>query len=371
MNFELNEDEEMLKAVVERFVADRYDVERRRGYLTETAGFSAENWSLLAELGVMSVPFSEEAGGLGLDATATAVIFEALGRGIVVEPVLESCVLPGLYLAAGADEAVQEEWLPALLSGEKRMALASIENGSRDGSLWIETTAKQDGDDFVLDGEKIYAIAGAQADAYLVSARESGDASDKDGWSWFLVPADADGLTITQWRLSDGTWTASLTLSAVTVPASARLAGNPDGFGRADALASLARSAEALGIMEAMFAETLDYLRTREQFGAPLGKFQVLQHRMAAQYAILEQSRALIELAIVSDGEDGFTRNVDGARAFISDASLELGHEMIQFHGGMGVTDELAIGQGHKRLLVLSRWPEPPLSTLDRYALAS
>lgn len=371
MNFELNEDEEMLKAVVERFVTDRYDVERRRGYLTETAGFSAENWSLLAELGVMSVPFSEEAGGLGLDATATAVIFEALGRGIVVEPVLESCVLPGLYLAAGADDTVQEEWLPALFSGEKRMAVAHVESGSRDGSLWIEARAERDGDEFVLNGEKLYAIAGSQVDAYLVSARESGDATAADGWSWYLVPADAEGLTVSEWRLSDGTWTASLSLSGVGVPAPARLSDDRAAFERADALASLARSAEALGIMEAMFAETLDYLRTREQFGAPIGKLQVIQHRMAEQYAVMEQSRALIELAIVSDGQDDFTRHVDGARAFISDASLELGHEMIQFHGGMGVTDELSIGQGHKRLLVLSRWPEPPQSTLDRYALAS
>ena len=147
-----------------------------------------------------------------------------------------------------------------------------------------------------------------------------------------------------------------------------RLDGGLSALADAEAFAALARSAEALGIMERIFQETIDYLRTREQFGARLGSFQAIQHRMVTQYSVIERSRALLNLALVSWQTEDFVRNVQGARAFIADASVTLGHEMIQFHGGMGVTDELAVGGGHKRLLVLSRWPEPPLAALDRYA---
>ncbi|WP_244884883.1 acyl-CoA dehydrogenase family protein [Croceicoccus mobilis] len=363
VNFELNEDEEMLKAVVERFVADRYDVERRRSYLNEEAGYSADNWSVLAELGVLAVPFSDEDGGLGLDATALSVIFQALGAGIVVEPVLESAILPGLYIAAGLAGDLRDDWVAGLISGERRVAMARQEMTLRDPALPRETTVRSNGDDVTIEGEKAYAIAGGMADGFIVSA------IGEDGVeALFLIPADAEGLDTREWRLADGSFTASLTLEGVTIPASNRLAIDDADQQRIETLASLARSSEALGIMGAMFNETLEYLRTREQFGMPLGKFQAVQHRMAGQYALLEQSRALIELAVVSENSPEFAANTDGARAFIAENALELGHEMIQLHGGMGVTDELAIGQGHKRLLVLSRWPEAPLVTLDRYA---
>jgi alkylation response protein AidB-like acyl-CoA dehydrogenase len=172
--------------------------------------------------------------------------------------------------------------------------------------------------------------------------------------------------------MADGSIAVSLTLTDVVVPADHKLdGGSSAGVAAIDAvneLATLARSAEALGIMERLFADTIDYLRTRDQFGAAIGTFQAIQHRMVAQYAVIEQSRGLLNLALVSWGTDEFAKAVQGARAYIAETSLELGHEMIQFHGGMGITDELAIGSGHKRLLVLSRWPEAALTTLDRFA---
>lgn len=365
MNFELNEDEEMLKAVVERFVGDRYDVERRRGYLNEDSGFSAENWSVLAELGILAVPFSDDDGGLGLDATALSVIFQALGAGIVVEPVLESAILPGLYLAEGLSGELRDDWVAGIISGERRLAMARREMGLIGNDRPHQTTVRTTGESVIVDGEKAYAIAGGKADGFIVSAIGEDGAE-----SLYLIPADAEGLDTREWRLADGSFTASLTLEGVTIPASNRLELDAAGQQRIETLASLARSSEALGIMGAMFNETLEYLRTREQFGMPLGKFQAVQHRMAGQYALLEQCRALVELAVVNESKPDFTTNTDGARAFIAEHALELGHEMIQLHGGMGVTDELAIGQGHKRLLVLSRWPEAPLVTLDRYAAA-
>lgn len=365
MNFELSEDEEMLKALTERFVADHYDHERRRAFLAEPYGFSARNWKLLGELGLIAAPFPAEAGGLGLDATGIATLFEALGRGLVVEPLAENVVLAGRLFALTAPESLRNDWLEALLTGGKRIALAHAETGARDGLVWVETQARADGDAFLLSGAKPYCVAGGGADGYLVSARLRGEPGDAEGVALFFVGSAADGLSARSWSMADGSVAAALTLDKV--PAQ-RLDGGLAELAEAEQVAALARSAEALGIMERMFGETLDYLRTRDQFGVRIGSFQAIQHRMVAQYSAIERSRALLNLALVSWESDAFARHVQGARAFIADASLTLGHEMIQFHGGMGVTDELAIGSGHKRLLVLSRWPEPPLAALDRYA---
>ncbi|MEO7915297.1 MAG: acyl-CoA dehydrogenase family protein [Novosphingobium sp.] len=368
MNFDLNEDEELLKALAERFVADRYDIERRRGYLAETDGFSARNWSLLGELGLLAAPFDENHGGLGLDQTGIATVFEALGRGLVVEPLIENVVLAGRLFAATAPAALRDAWLPGLLDGSRRIALAHAESNARGGRLWVECSAEADGDQMRLTGAKPYVVAGSGADGYIVSARRSGEAGDAGGVGLYFVLAGSDGLSQEPWRLADGSRAVSLRLDGVTVPADRQLTGGVAALSTAETLASLARSAEAIGIMARMFAETLDYLRTREQFGAKLASFQAIQHRMVAQYAVIEQGRALLNLALVSRSDAEFAQAVDGARAFIAPASIELGHEMIQFHGGMGVSDELAIGHGHKRLLVLSRWPEAPEATLDRFA---
>lgn len=368
MNFDLNEDEEMLKALTERFVTDRYDHDSRRAFMAELNGFSGENWALLGELGLIAAPFPEDLGGLGLDATGVATVFEALGRGLVVEPLAETVMLAGRLFAMTAPEALRDEWIESLLTGEKRLALAHAEDGARDGLPWVQTSARSDGDDIVLSGTKPFCIAGAGADAYIVSARLSGAPQDTGGVALFLVPTDAQGMSARKWCLADGSVATALALENVRVPADHCLNGGLEAIARADVLAALARSAEALGIMERLFADTVDYLRTRDQFGAALSSFQAIQHRMVLQYATLEQCRALLNLALVNWGSDAFEKSVYGARAYIADTSLTLGHEMIQFHGGMGVTDELAIGGGHKRLLVLSRWPEGPQAALDRYA---
>lgn len=368
MNFELNEDEEMLKSLTERFVTDHYDHDSRRTFLAEPNGFSSANWALLGELGLIAAPFPEEFGGLDLDATGIATVFEALGRGLVVEPLAEAVVLAGRLFATTAGEALREAWIEDLISGTRRLALAHAESHARDGMTWVETRARQDGDGWTLDGSKPYAIAGGNADAYIVSARISGEPGDEDGVGLFLVPADAAGVTSRNWHLADGSVAVELTLEGVSIPSGNRLEGGLEAIAEADVMAALARSAEALGIMQRLFDETIDYLRTRDQFGTPLGKFQAIQHRMVDQYAAIEQCRGLLSLALVSWGSERFAEAVHGARAAIAEASVTLGHEMIQFHGGMGVTDELAIGGGHKRLLVLSRWPEGPQAALDRYA---
>ena len=365
MNFDLTEDEEMLKALTERFVNDHYDHDSRRAAQAERPGFSGRNWEVLGELGLIAAPFPEELGGLGLDASGTATLFEALGRGLVVEPLAEAVMLAGRLFAATASEGLLAEWIDPLLSGQRRLTLAHAETGSHREQAVLATTAQPCAGGFVLNGCKPYCVTGSKADGYLVSAGIAGESNET---ALFLVPADAAGLRTRDWPMVDGTFATALTLDGVTVPAGNRLDGGLDAIGEIEVLAALARCAEALGIMERIFADTLDYLKTRDQFGVALGSFQALQHRMVSQYAVIEQSRALINLALVSWGGEDFERSVYGARAFIADASVALGHEMIQFHGGMGVTEELAIGSGHKRLLMLSRWPEDPLAALDRYA---
>lgn len=365
MNFDLSEDEEMLKALADRFVTDRYDADSRRAYVAEPLGFSADNWTLLGEIGLIAAPFDEESGGLGLDATGIATVFEALGRGLAVEPLIENVLLAGRLFAATAPEALRGAWLAPLLTGERRIALAHAEERGRPGGLWVETRAEPAEGGFRLSGAKTYVPGGAGAAGFIVSARSGGAPGEAASLALYFVAADAPGLTQESWRMADGSVAVSLVLDGV--PAQ-QLAGDAAAMAEAEVLASLARSAEALGIMERIFAETLEYLRTREQFGARLASFQAIQHRMVAQYAVIEQARALVNLALVEDGRPGFAAAVAGARAFISATSIALGHEMIQFHGGMGVSDELSIGHGHKRLLVLSRWPDDPDAALDRFA---
>ncbi len=363
MNFDLSEDEEMLKAVAERFVTDCYDLEKRREYLAASEGFSRENWALLSELGLVAALFSAESGGLEIGQTGIATIFEALGRGFVVEPLVESVLLAGGLFETLAPADLKAQWIEGLVMGEKRLAFAHRENAARDNAAWVETRA----DGTTLSGAKSLVIAGAGADGFIVSARIAGNAGDAHGIELFLVEAGAPGLALEPWRLVDGSLGATLTLDKT--PAT-RLGGSLDDIETAQTRAALARTAEALGIMERLFAETLDYLRTRKQFGVPLGSFQALQHRMVAQYAALEQSRSLLYLAIMADPADrsAWRKAIDGARSYVADVSITLGHEMIQLHGGMGVIDELSIGHGHKRLLLLSRWPESPEASLTRYA---
>lgn len=370
MNFDLTEDEIMLRGVAERFVLDRYDTESRRQYLAQAGGFCTENWAILAELGILAGAIAAEHGGLELGLTGITVLAEALGHGMVVEPVCESAFFTAPLFLTSASPALQDQWAAPLVTGEKRVAFAHFEKGSRGGSTWIETRASRNGSGIIINGCKPYVAAGAGADGYIVSARMEGSPGDCHGWSLYFVPADTPGLTSSGWRMADGCYAARLTFDNVSIDPDFALGDGRAALEAAMPRASLVSSAEALGIMERLFAETLDYVRQRQQFGSPIGKFQAVQHRLAQQYSQIQQGRALLELAIVSEGGESFGTAVDGARAFIAQAAIELGHEAIQLHGGMGITDELAIGHGHKRLLVISRWPDDAVTALDRYANA-
>jgi alkylation response protein AidB-like acyl-CoA dehydrogenase len=368
VNFDLSEEDEMLKALAERFVADRYDQERRRLYQQEEGGFSTENWQLMGELGLIAALFGSDDGGLGIGMPGLATVAEVLGHGMVVEPLVENAGVAAGLFAALAKGSLKDEWLPGLMSGDKRIAFAHRELAARHNLTWVETAVRQNGSSVFLSGAKSLVPAGHGVEAYLISARTSGKAGDRGGIALYMVDANAPGLSVQPWRLVDGSVAVALKLDNVEVAAEYRLGGDISNIEAALERGAFLYCAEALGVMQKLHADTLEYLRTRKQFGTPLGSFQALQHRMVAQYAVLEQARGLLNLATMATDPAARSRAIHGARAYISDASVTLGHEMIQMHGGMGVTDELIIGHGHKRLLFLSRWPEDAGAALDRYA---
>lgn len=367
MNFDLNEDEKMLKALVERFVEDYYVWNKRAAYTAENQGFSADNWKILGELGLIATAFSSENGGMGATSTDLALIFEALGRGLVVEPLIDSVILAGGLFERLADFPLKTAWMDDLVSGKKRLTFGHQEHAARQNMAFVETKAYKTNDEWRLTGIKSLIPYGVDADGYIVSARVSGARGDRDGIRLFLIPAETAGMNIQGFRVIDGTVACSLSLEGV--PAIA-LGGDLTAIEDAQSKAAIARAAEALGIMEMLFATTLDFLRTRKQFGMPLGKFQALQHRMVNQYVAIEQARALLNIACIADPADrhAWRKAIAGATAFINDAGVTLGHEAIQLHGGMGVSDELIVGHAHKRLVMLSRFPETAETALDRFA---
>jgi alkylation response protein AidB-like acyl-CoA dehydrogenase len=364
VNFDLTEDELMLKAVTERFVADTYDLERRRAYQAHRQGFSPYNWALLADIGLIAAPFDSAHGGLNATSTDIALIAEVLGKGLVVEPWIDAVLVAGRFFAESAPPALLEQSIAGLVSGTDRFALAHREAGARGSANQISTKAEYRAGQWLLNGRKSVVVAGVEAAGFIVSAHTT------EGVRFFLVAAGSPGLAETPYRLIDGSVAVAIDLRNLSVPATHVLNADQQRLATIEAGANLARCAEAVGIMQMLFDTTCDYLRTRKQFGAQLASFQALQHRMVAQYASIEQARALLDRAVVTERDDQPARQraIAGARAFISDASVTLGHEMIQLHGGMGVADELIIGHGHKRLMMLSRYPDTAASALDVYA---
>jgi len=327
----------MLKTLVERFVADRYDAGTRGGYRTGPCGFSADNWRILAEMGLIALACPEAEGGLDGGPIEIMTVMEALGRGLVVEPVLESGFIAGAMLARLCPADQGDEWLGAVLEGRRRVAFAFAEHGARFmlAGGGVRVTGGH------LSGNKTMVPAGA--DLWIVTARDEG------GDGLYLVRADAPGMISRDYRLIDGSVASELHFDAVPASRIGDLAA-------IEALLDLGRigaMAEMIGIMGRIFDETLDYVRNRKQFGAAIGSFQAIQHRLADQYAALELSRSQLYRAVLAGGAERAAA-VAGAKSFIARRAIRLGEECIQFHGGMGVSDELAIGHGHKRLMLLA-----------------
>ncbi len=359
MDFDFTDEQRMLKDSVEQLIADRYDFEQRKKYLKEEAGFSRSQWAQYAEMGLLGMPFEERFGGVGGGAVETMIVMESFGRGLVLEPYLATVVLGGGLVNLGGNEAQRAAILPRIADGSLLLAYAHAEAQSRYDLADVATTARRDADGWILDGEKSFVAHGNCADTLVVSARISGQRNSRDGIGLFLVDATAPGVARKSYETQDGQRAAQITLAGVKVSSNDAI-GDP---GKAlpliervadNALAAVA--AEAVGAMAAAQEITMDYLRTRKQFGVAIGSFQALQHRAVDILVHLEQARsmALYATMMVNDPDPAErSKAISAATVQIRRSGKFIGQQVVQLHGGIGMTLEYKIGHYFKRLTAM------------------
>ncbi len=359
MNFELSDEQKLIAESVERFVQDNYPLETRRELAAKDPGFSREHWSTMAELGWLALPFEEADGGFGGNQIDMMVVMEQFGRGLVLEPYLASIVLGAGAVKRGASDTLRAELLPGIVDGSRQLTLAYAEPQSRFDLQDVTTTARPDGDGWLLNGHKSMVLHAATADQIVVSARSGGGQIDTDGISLFVVDAGAEGVEVKGFPTVDGLRAAEIQLDNVKVPGD-RLLGEPGkGYPILHAVAVdgiLALSAEAVGIMEMLYKNTVAYTQERVQFDHPLAGFQVLQHRMVDMFMEYEQCKSLLYRATLEAAQgDPATaeRTVHALKHLIGKSGIFIGENAVQLHGGMGMTEELAIGHYFKRILVI------------------
>ncbi|HZW14278.1 MAG TPA: acyl-CoA dehydrogenase family protein [Noviherbaspirillum sp.] len=355
MDFNYTPEQQQFKDALRRFIDKDYTFDHRNKIVHSEQGVSDTAWATLVELGMTALPVPEEQGGFNGSAVDMMVVMQELGRGLVVEPYFATVLGAQFLKLAGGREALLEK----VAAGELKLACALGEKQARHELFNIETAATADGEGYVLNGTKTVVIHGAQADQLIVSARTGGSQSDTDGISLFLIPAEAAGVTRREYRTIDCQRAADIILLNVCVPASALLGRAGAGWGILDAASDYGATllcAEAVGAMDALNAATLEYLKTRQQFGVPIGKFQALQHRMAEMFMQAEQARSMATLAAVKVGSPDAgerRRTVSAAKARVGQALKYVGQQAIQLHGGMGVTNELPAAHHFKRLTMI------------------
>jgi pimeloyl-CoA dehydrogenase small subunit len=374
MDFEFTDEQRLLRDSVDRLLADHYGFAQRRGYLAEPEGWSSALWSRYAEQGLLGLPFAEEHGGFGGGAIDVMLVMEAFGRVLALEPYLATVVLGGTALRLAGNAAQQSAILPQVAEGHMTLAFAHGERQARYDLTDVLTTAKPTARGWVLDGAKSVVAHGDGADRLIVSARIAGEREDPEGIGLFLVDAKANGVARRAYPMRDGTRAAEIALNGVEV-ARDDVLGEPG-----NALAVIERvveagiaatSAEAVGAMEAMHAMTLEYLKTRQQFGKPIGQNQVLQHRSAEMLIALEQGRSMAMLAaIMVDEPDPEERahNIAMAKVGVGQASRFVAQNAVQLHGGIGMTEEYAVGHYFRRVMVIEHMFGDPAHHLSRLA---
>ena len=306
MDFTFNDEQSLIRDQVEQFIQRDYDWETRQSFISSDLGFSADNWKTFAELGWLGISLSEESGGFGGTAIDTMIVMEEFGKGLVLEPFLETVVMSsGLIDMAGSPEQ-KKDILSEVVEGRMQLALAYAEPQSRFNLSDVMTEAKKEGDNFVLNGFKSVVMNGPNAHQIIVSARTSGDQRDEKGISLFIVDAKSSGLSLRDYQTVDNRRASELTLESVTVPTSSLIGELNQGLKVLESSIDrsiLAISAEAVGAMEVLYKTTVEYTKTREQFGTPIGKFQVLQHRMVDMFMEYEQCKSLLYMATMKHDE--------------------------------------------------------------------
>ena len=352
MDFDLSPEQQQLSDAIARWTEKNYSFEQRKQIIHSDAGISEAAWRALAELGVLALPVPSEHEGFDGTPVDQMVVMQALGRALVIEPVFATALgVQCLTLAGGHGDLLSK-----VAGGDLKLACALNERQSRHELNDVAVTARHDGNACVINGEKVSVIHGAQAGQLIVSARTGGKQRDEQGISLFVVPSHTTGISIRDVRSNDGMRIATVRFSGVRVPTSALLGGEGKGWDLLDAAADhgvVMLCAEALGAMEALQSATLEYIRTRQQFGVPIGKFQVLQHRMADMFMQLEQARSMTMLAAVKVSSSDMAERrsiVSAAKARVGEAMKFVGQQAVQLHGGMGVTDEMPAAHYFKRL---------------------
>jgi alkylation response protein AidB-like acyl-CoA dehydrogenase len=385
MDFAFTQEQQMLRDSLQRYLEREYSFEARRARLKSGAGCSAPVWRAFAEMGLLALPFTEEHGGFGGDGVDTMIAMEAFGRALVVEPYLSTVVLCGALIELAGSAAQKAHWLPRIAEGATLMAFAHGEAAARHDWGYVRLQAQRKGAGFVLNGSKAVVLHGGQAQQLIVSARMDdevgtlkagarGAPGDAAGVSLFLVDAGNRGVRRRDYATIDGMRAAEIEFDQVEVSADSLLGAIGGGSELVDGVidrANAALCAEALGAMTALYDATLAYLKARQQFGVPIGTFQVLQHRMVDVLIHLEQARSLTyHAAFYAHSNEAATRAraVSAAKVQVGDAARFISQQAIQLHGGIGMTDELNVGHYVKRLTMINATFGNMDTHLERFA---
>lgn len=359
MDFDLSEEQRLLKDSVEGLLNDAYDFEKRKTYIAEKKGWSGDIWKKFADQGLLGLPFSEADGGFGGGAIETMIVMEAMGKALVVEPYLATVVLGGGFLRHGANEAQRQAHIPAIADGSKTFAFAQLEKNSRYDLADVSTTAKKKGDGWVIDGAKYVVLHGGSADTLVVTARTKGGQRDRDGIGVFLVPANANGVRIRNYPTQDGLRAADITFEGVEVGADSVLGDPEKGIDLVERVVDEARIAlcsEAVGAMDESLKTTIEYLKTRQQFGVTIGSFQSLQHRGSDMFVALEQARGITmygTMAVNFENASERSTAIAATKVQVGRSGKYIGQQSIQLHGGVGMTMEYKIGHYFKRITMI------------------
>ena len=361
MDFDLSDEQRLLADSVSRLLADQYSFELRKGYLKQPNGWSGALWAKFAELGLLGLPFEEAYGGFGGGPVETMLVMEQFGRALVLEPYVATVVLAGTAIRLAGSEAQKQALLPRIAEGTLKLAFAHAERQARYDLTDVMTTATREGGGWVLDGAKAVVTHGDCADRLVVSARTAGERDAAAGITLFLVDAHAPGVARRGYAMRDEQRAADIALSDVRVSDADVLGEVGNGLPvieRVIETGIAATAAETVGAMEAMNALTLDYSRTREQFGKPIGSYQVVQHRLADMFMTMEQGRSMAMLAAMSVNEaDPVQRahDIAMAKVGVGQSGRYVSQSAVQMHGGIGMTEEYAVGHYFRRCMVIER----------------
>jgi len=358
MDFNLSEDQRMLKDSLDRFVAEQYSFSTRQTLVYSDRGYSDESWKMFAEMGWLGLPFEERFGGFDGSAVDIALVMEALGRGLLLEPYLSTVVMGGgLVVAAGTDEQ-KEAIIPRIITGDLTLAFAYLEPQSRFEPSDVETTAEKSAGGFVLNGSKCVVYQGRSADQLIVSARSAGGPRDPAGISLFLLDREAEGVTRHDSKTLDGQWASEFFFDSVKLESSALLGEEGAALPAIEQTLSRVISAvcaEAVGAMAAANEITRDYIQVREQFGVAIGSFQVLQHRWVDMHMEAEMAKSMSDVLAMRlrDDHQDSAQMVSATKVRVGKAATVVGQGATQLHGGIGMTDECSIGHYYKRLMMI------------------